>query len=170
MTATLTRSELARATGVSADTLRHYERKGVLPAPPRTANGYRRYPQEAVTRVALIRRALLVGFTLGELAGVLGERDRGGTPCRRVRTLVETRLAAFEARLSALLALRDELRTLLADWDVRLAQAPPGRPAYLLRVLEGDEAVSAHPGLRAPVERRARPARAPATRLRKPRR
>ena len=58
--------ELAHRVGVSTDTLRHYERKGVLPRPRRGANGYRMYPASAVDRVTLIRRALAVGFTLDD--------------------------------------------------------------------------------------------------------
>lgn len=61
--------ELARAAGVSTDTLRHYERKGVLGAARRPANGYREYPPEALGRVLLVRRALAFGFTLGEWDG-----------------------------------------------------------------------------------------------------
>ena len=70
--------ELARLVGVSADTLRHYERKRVLSSPRRTANGYRRYPGDALQRVQLVRRVLDVGFTLDELAQILEARDRGG--------------------------------------------------------------------------------------------
>lgn len=76
MTGTLTRTALARRLGISPDTLRYYERKGVLPPPPRTANGYRRYPPAAVARVQLIQRALAVGFTLNELARVPRQRGR----------------------------------------------------------------------------------------------
>ncbi|MGE0043999.1 MAG: heavy metal-responsive transcriptional regulator [Vicinamibacterales bacterium] len=154
MTATLTRSELARETGVSPDTLRHYERKGVLPAPPRTANGYRRYPPDAVARVVLVRRAMLVGFTLDELSAVLGERARGGAPCRRVRALVAERLEAFEDRLEALLALRDELRAVLADWDERLEGTPSGRPAHLLRALASRPGLPEGPADRGPRRQR----------------
>ena len=93
MSDTLTRTALARLTNVSPDTLRHYERKGVLPSPPRSDNGYRRYPLSAVTRVQLVQRALTVGFTLDELARVLKERESGGAPCRKVRALVASRLA-----------------------------------------------------------------------------
>jgi DNA-binding transcriptional MerR regulator len=57
----LTPREVAGQCGVSADTLRHYERKGLLPRPDRTRSGYRRYPPEAVARVLLVRRALIVG-------------------------------------------------------------------------------------------------------------
>lgn len=77
--------ELAAAVGVSTDTLRHYERKGVLPRPGRTANGYRHYPETALERVSMIRQALAVGFTLDELAAILNERDNGGLPCKKVR-------------------------------------------------------------------------------------
>ena len=71
----LSSGKLADLAGVSRDTLRHYERKGVLPRALRSQNGYRQYPPEALQRVQLIRRALSVGFTLDELAKVLKVRD-----------------------------------------------------------------------------------------------
>jgi DNA-binding transcriptional MerR regulator len=128
-------SELARLTGVSTDTLRHYERKGVLGIPARSQGGYRLYPPEAVGRVRLVRRALAIGFTLQDLAAVLSERDRGGAPCRSVRALVAERLAELETRLGDLAELRDELRLLLRDWDIRLAKIPGRTQARLLDVL-----------------------------------
>ena len=133
--AILSPSELARLTGVSTDTLRHYERKGVLGIPARSQGGYRLYPPEAVGRVQLVRRALAIGFTLHDLAAVLSQRDRGGAPCRSVRALVAQRLAELETRLSDLAELRDELRVLLRDWDLRLAKIPRGAQARLLDVL-----------------------------------
>ena len=140
MTATLTRSALAQQAGVSADTLRHYERKGVLPRPPRSANGYRRYPPEALARVQLIRRALAIGFRLDELARVLKEREAGGTPCRKVRAIVASRLADLEDRLIQLAALRDDLHALLVDWDAKLEGLPAGRQARLLDgLVSGDQ-------------------------------
>ena len=125
---------LAKACGVSTDTLRHYELKGVLNA-GRSANGYRSYPAQAFARVQLVRRALAVGFTLDELGTVLKVRDRGGAPCRRVRELAAEKLSAVESQLSALSVLRDELRSSLRDWDIRLAQTDPGAPAGLLEAL-----------------------------------
>lgn len=125
---------LAEACGVSRDTLRHYERKGVLHA-GRSANGYRRYSARALARVQLVRRALTVGFTLDELSTVLKERDRGGAPCRRVRELAAEKLSAVESQLLDLSALRDELRRSLRDWDKRLAQTDPAAPAGLLEAL-----------------------------------
>jgi MerR family copper efflux transcriptional regulator len=132
MSETLTRSALARLAGVSADTLRHYERKGVLAAPPRSANGYRRYPRTAIARVQLVQHALAVGFSLSELARMLRERDAGGVPCRKVHALVTARLAGIDDQLAALTALRNELRDLLSEWDARLHQLPSGRQARLL--------------------------------------
>src|SRR5947209_17576098 len=75
--------ELARQAGVSPDTLRHYERRGLLPPPQRSAAGYRLYSNEALGRVRLIRGALSTGFTVNELGAILADRDRGGAPCRR---------------------------------------------------------------------------------------
>lgn len=139
--ATLRSGQLAQLCGVSSDTLRHYERKGVLPAPRRLANGYREFPASALLRVRTVRAALALGFTLDELAEVLGERERGGAPCRRVRQMAAEKLAAGEARLADLERLLDSLRQLLAEWDSRLAATADGRRAGLLDVLVSHETV-----------------------------
>lgn len=127
--------ELAKRAGVSPDTLRHYERIGVLARPVRSAGGYRQYLAEALDRVLLIRRSLAVGFTLAELARVLGVRDKGGAPCRQVRALAESKLALVERQLRDLAVTRDYIRALLADWDRRPAQTPDGTRASLLETL-----------------------------------
>jgi DNA-binding transcriptional MerR regulator len=126
---------LAKLTGVSTDTLRHYERLGLLPGIVRTSAGYRRYQPEVVDRVRLIQRALVIGFTLKELASVLSARERGTPPCGKVRSLVGDRLAALERRLEELVVLRDQMKLLLRDWDERLARTPPGQRARLLDML-----------------------------------
>jgi MerR family copper efflux transcriptional regulator len=127
--------ELAELAGVSTDTLRHYERKGVLARPLRKANDYRQYPATALQRVQLIRRALAVGFTLDELASVFNVRDRGGAPCTEVRMLAAAKLSDIETRLREMVELRDELRSVLKGWDMRLAQRAPGQRAHLLESL-----------------------------------
>ena len=127
--------ELARLCGVSTDTLRHYERVGVLPRAPRTRSGYRRYPPEAEARVIMIRRALAIGFSLAELARIFRVRERGGAPCREVRRMAAGKLEDLERRLADLSALRDYMRELLADWDARLDSTPEGARARLLEVL-----------------------------------
>jgi MerR family copper efflux transcriptional regulator len=132
---TLRSSELARLAGVSTDTLRHYERVGVLNRPQRTAGGYRQYPPEALQRTRLVRQALAVRFSLGELAKILSVRDRGGAPCRQVRALGAAKLQQVERELADLIGLRDGLRALLKDWDKRLAGRRAGGRARLLESL-----------------------------------
>jgi MerR family transcriptional regulator, copper efflux regulator len=127
--------ELARLTGVSTDTLRHYERKGLLAPPPRTPSGYRRYPASAVARVHLIRRALVIGFTLEELSRVFRERESGGAPCQKVRGIVQRRVDALGRQLAELKQLKRDLEAMLREWDLRLAQTPSGERAYLLEGL-----------------------------------
>src|SRR5262245_5068158 len=134
---------VADATGVSTDTLRHYERLGLLPETVRTRAGYRRYHPSAIERVRLIQRALIVGFSLKDLAAVLRHRESGEPPCRRVRALVGERLDGVERRIEELTTLRDEMRLLLRDWDDRLAGTPPGERARLLDMLAGRRAFEA---------------------------
>ena len=127
--------ELAKLTGVSTDTLRHYERMRVLPRPGRTSGGYRMYPPEAADRVRLVRRAIAIGFSLEELARVLWMRDRGGAPCRQVHALAVEKLAQLEERIAELVALRSELGAIVESWEKRLDRTPPGRQAGLLDAL-----------------------------------
>jgi DNA-binding transcriptional MerR regulator len=134
-TGSMRSGELARLSGVSTDTLRHYERIGVLAKPPRTNSGYRRYPPSALERVRLVRRAMSVGFSLEELARVLRVRDNGGAPCRQVRDLAVAKLETIERRLEELALVRDQLEKLLKDWDGRLARTAPGQRAGLLESL-----------------------------------
>jgi DNA-binding transcriptional MerR regulator len=73
-----------------------------------------------------------------QLAEILRVRDRGGAPCRKVREIAAAKLESVESRLRELLALRDELRVTLKDWDVRLAKTPNGRRSRLLESLNSD--------------------------------
>lgn len=127
----------AAAAGVSPDTLRHYERLGLLPRVARTAAGYRRYDAAAIARVQMIQRAIVIGFSLKELASLLKRREAGDPPCRSVRALVAARLDTLEQRLEQLEALRKGMRALLDDWDARLGVTPAGQRARLLDMLEG---------------------------------
>jgi len=127
--------ELAEAAGVSTDTLRHYERMGLLAKPRRSEGNYRMYPPESVARVQLVRQALAIGFSLPELTKILKVRDAGGAPCKQVRALAEEKLARIEQELVDLAAVRDHLRVLLRTWDERLESTPDGRPARLLESL-----------------------------------
>lgn len=151
--------ELARLAGVSADTLRHYERKGLIAKPRRSANGYREYPSDALERVRLIRAALSVGFTIEELGRILKERDKGGAPCLKVRALAESKLAEAESQLARITELRDELRSLLDEWDATLKAKTDGDRAMLLDTLarrKGDSRPQHSPLVRPPQNRKRR--------------
>ncbi len=133
-TSPLRSGQLASLAGVSTDTLRHYERMGLLSS-QRASNGYREYPPEALSRVRLIQHSLSVGFALDELATFLKVRDEGGSPCKQVRALVAKKLEDLEGRIRALRELRDGLRAMLKDWDARLAGTHNGERAWLLETL-----------------------------------
>ncbi|MCI0336006.1 MAG: heavy metal-responsive transcriptional regulator [Acidobacteria bacterium] len=128
--------ELARLAGVSSDTLRHYERKGLL-APRRSPNGYREYPAHALDRVRLIRSALAIGFKLDELARILKIRDAGGAPCHQVRALAQAKLDEIDMLVREITEIRDELQEVLKDWDKRLESVEANEPAKLLESLAG---------------------------------
>ena len=127
--------ELAQLAGVSTDTLRHYERKGLLKRARRSANGYREYLATDLDRVRLVRGALGIGFSLDELARILSVRDQGGAPCHRVRALAGAKLAEVENQLRELSMLRDALRRLLKRWDELLMKTSPDERAGLLETL-----------------------------------
>jgi Predicted transcriptional regulators len=148
--------ELAVAAGVSTDTLRHYERKGVLPRPPRMANGYRHYPASALERIKVIRSSLAIGFTLDELARILSERDKGGTPCREVHGLAVKKLSDLDEQIRALTELRKRLRSIVDDWKGRL---PPAGSIKQARLLDGLSSGSAAMTTRPSVRRKLSPAK-----------
>jgi len=150
--ATCTVGQLARLTGVSPDTIRHYERVGVLPAAVRGANGYRRFPADAARRVMLVRRALDAGFSLADLRSVLGVRDRGGAPCHEVYAMAERRLAELNERIGELERLRDELHAALQQWRVQLERATRGQRVGLLDAWAAGAAPKRRP--RAALQRR----------------
>src|ERR1700760_717582 len=93
---------LAKATGLSADTIRHYEKTGVLRRASRTESGYRIYPAAAVERVLVVQRALRIGFALAELANVLKARDSGGSPCNQVYALALEKVNGIAAEIQSL--------------------------------------------------------------------
>jgi DNA-binding transcriptional MerR regulator len=103
--------KLACLSGVSSDTLRYYERVGILPIPQRSPANYRDYPLASVQRVQLIQRPLKIGFSLDELKTILGERDRGGVPCRHVRKLLQSKIRDVESQLKHLMEMRGDLNS-----------------------------------------------------------
>ncbi len=127
--------ELASRAGVSADTLRYYEHKGVLSPPPRSGNGYRCYPAEALERVQLVRSALRIGFSIDELSRVLRVRQSGGVPCRSVRAMASAKLRELRQRQVEIARLCQLLQAVIRRWDRQLGRTAPGQHAYLLDML-----------------------------------
>lgn len=124
--------DLAKAAGVSVDTIRHYERIGVLPRASRTESGYRVFPASALQRVLVVQRSLRIGFTLAELAEVLKARDAGGAPCNRVYELAQEKLKGIGADIRALKRTERHLKQVLREWEERMERAGGGQKSHLL--------------------------------------
>lgn len=106
---TMTRGQLARRCGVGPETIRFYERRGLIPEAPRTNSGYRRFGAEAANRLTFIRRAKELGFSLPEIAELLALHDRPGGDRARVKALTEAKLSEIEARIADLGRIRSAL-------------------------------------------------------------
>ena len=104
--------EIAWQAGVPAKTIRFWEDQGLLPAPARTAAGYRDYGPAILERLAFIRHAQAAGLSLEHIGQVLGIRDGGQPPCAHVTGLIARRLGEVEARLAELARARDQLAAL----------------------------------------------------------
>ncbi|MFV2017051.1 MerR family transcriptional regulator [Micromonospora sp. LOL_023] len=107
-------AELAAAVGLSPDTIRYYERAGLLPPPGRTAAGYRMYRCDAVDRLRFIQGCQRLGLRLREIADLLAVRDTGVCPCEPAEQLLHRRMAEVDAELARLTALRAEMAAMAA--------------------------------------------------------
>lgn len=114
--------ELSRTCDVPTQTIRFYEKRGLLPEPQRRPNGYRQYDSSTADRIAFIRRAQGAGLTLAEIGGVLDVRAEGRTPCSHVSELLTSKLRDVDERMRELRVLRREL-TALVDRGRRLDPA-----------------------------------------------
>ncbi|WP_349497496.1 MerR family transcriptional regulator [Crossiella sp. CA-258035] len=110
--------ELAQQAGVNPQTLRYYERRGLLAPPARSTSGYREYPAEALLRLRFIKRAQALGFTLDETEEMLHLADGGPTSCDAARTLAAARLADIEDRVTDLIRMRNSLSELVDRCDL----------------------------------------------------
>lgn len=108
----MTIGALARAAEVGVETVRFYEREGLLAQPRRPGRGFRHYTSEAVSQVRFIRRAKTLGFTLDEIRELLALRSKPGTPCTAVREQARAKLSAIEDKIQELQRLREALASL----------------------------------------------------------
>jgi len=109
--------DVATTTGLETQAIRFYERKGLLPPPGRSPNGYRVYDTSTITRLEFIRSGQGAGLTLAEIATILQLRDDGDTPCTHVRALLTAKLHDVQTRQQQLDALEAELEGLLRSSD-----------------------------------------------------
>lgn len=108
MSRTTTIGAAAKAAGVAIDTVRYYEREGLLPVANRSDGGYRLYTAADVERLRFIRQAKALGFTLSNIAGLLQLQDGGG-PRQQVREMARARVSELDRKIRELTAIRDTL-------------------------------------------------------------
>src|ERR1700757_349993 len=101
--------EVASRAGVNVETLRYYERRGLLPAPDREPSGHRRYDDDTVRLLRAIKQAQAVGFTLGEIAEYLRAARRSGSPSEALRVRMAAKIDEIDSRIAGLRRMRDEL-------------------------------------------------------------
>jgi DNA-binding transcriptional MerR regulator len=101
--------EVAREAGVSVDTVRFYERVGVLPVPARTESGYRTYEPGVIERIRLTRELQAIGFTLSDAVDALAAHDAGGATCESERWRLQAVLDRVDAKLAELNATRSRI-------------------------------------------------------------
>ena len=111
--ASLSIGAVARAAGVTVETIRYYQRRGLLSEPKKPLGGHRRYESSAIGRVTFIKRAQDLGFTLQEVRALLQLED--GQSCAETRALAEHKLAVIDERLADLNRMRRLLKTLINE-------------------------------------------------------
>ena len=111
----LTIGEVAKRSGIGIETVRFYERKGLIAEPPRTDSGYRQYPEEAVGRIRFIRRAKELGFALKEISELFSLRVNPDTTCVDVRKQTEFKISDVEEKIRALRRIKTALKKLAAS-------------------------------------------------------
>ncbi len=114
MTGGLTITQVATDAGVRPDTLRYYERQGLVPAPPRTTGDHRRYPAATVDRLRFIRGAQRLGLRLAEIKELLAVRDTGVCPCEPAEQLLRRHIGELDREIDRLVRLRAELTDMVA--------------------------------------------------------
>src|SRR5256712_6041333 len=108
----LTIGHLAKETGVNLETVRYYERRGLLPKPPRSASGYRLFPAEAARRLRFIRRAQELGFSLREIRELLALRVSPRANSAKIRARAEAKIGDIETKIRTLESMKKTLRKL----------------------------------------------------------
>jgi DNA-binding transcriptional MerR regulator len=109
----MTISTLARKAGLSPDTLRYYQRIGLLPPPPRTEAGYRLFDDDSLDRLSFIKTAQSLGLRLKDIGQLLEVMDKGLCPCGHTEQLLQARMAEVDREIERLTTLREAMATTL---------------------------------------------------------
>jgi MerR family copper efflux transcriptional regulator len=131
----MTIGRIARAAGASVETIRFYEREGLLEHPARSASGYRNYPPAAVVRLRFIRQAKELGFSLNEIRELLALRVVPGKSCSNVRARTERKIADIDQRIAAL----KRMKTALAKLATACSGRGPTSKCPILDALESEK-------------------------------
>ena len=131
----LTIGKVARGAGLAIDTIRYYEREGLLEKPARTASGYRHYTTDAIARLRFIRQAKELGFSLHEIKELLSLRVTPGKSCADVKARAEAKIANVEQRIAQLSRMKRALEKLAAACSGR----GPTSECPILEALERKE-------------------------------
>ena len=143
--------EVSQASGIGIETLRFYERSGLLGNPARSPSGYRLYDEGVIERLNFIKKAQTLGFSLDEIKRIIKDAAGGASPCDDVREVVRSRLAKLDKRMREMRRYRKELARTLEEWD-RVGRAP-GHICGLIETTEMENPPPA-PLLTAPKKRR----------------
>lgn len=127
--------ELAKRAGVNVETLRFYERRGLLPEPPRRKSGYREYPEESIARIRFIKRAQELGFSLDEIQELLGLRVNAETPCVGVKDFTEKKIQNVQQKIADLKVIERALKTMAAACP---GQGSVSNGCPILEILDGE--------------------------------
>lgn len=109
--------EVSKRSGVGIETLRFYEKSGLVDRPSRTASGYRVYDGSILERLAFIKKAQMLGFSLDEIRELIDHKRAGENPCGHVRAKVKSRLQDLDERIRQMTLYRDELAAELKQWE-----------------------------------------------------
>jgi DNA-binding transcriptional MerR regulator len=131
--------EVSKRSGIGVEALRFYEKSGLLERPSRTFSGYRVYGEDVLERLAFIRQAQALGFSLDEIRQIVDDARRGASPCDEVREIVRRRMEELDERLRELHRYRKELKATLDEWD-KVGRAP----GHVCGLIEGSGVSHAH--------------------------
>ena len=116
----LTIGQVANAAHVNVETLRYYERRGLVPKPPRSPSQYRSYPEDTVPRVQFVKHAQELGFSLREIRALLSLRATPKARCADVKRRAETKIGEIETKIRGLRAMRNALNRLVSQCDGKM--------------------------------------------------